>query len=292
MDDYYKILGVPESATIEEIKKAYRKKASVAHPDKGGDTAEFQRIQAAYDTLGNSAKKSVYDRQRSGGFKDFNRFYQREKFRDFDDADLWSDWKKDASPKDEFKDLLEEMVRRRSSGGSSRKNKDVAITVRMPLKDTLESHNKVLTVNTQNSSEVVTLAVPRGIKDGEVIKYPGLGDNFFKSLPRGDLIATFQIDLPEKTTVDKENLFLTIDIDCLHAIIGCKHEFTTFEEKTYALTIPPGTQSGTKFKVVGQGLYAKNSSSRGDLYLVVNITIPTNLSPQQVEIIRQALTTQ
>jgi DnaJ family protein A protein 2 len=49
--DYYTILGVPRTASPEEIKKAYRKKAMHNHPDRGGDAETFKQINEAYDTL-------------------------------------------------------------------------------------------------------------------------------------------------------------------------------------------------------------------------------------------------
>ena len=62
--DYYQILGVQRSATPDEIKKAFKKLASKHHPDKGGDKAEFQRIQEAYGVLGDPQKRAQYDRPR------------------------------------------------------------------------------------------------------------------------------------------------------------------------------------------------------------------------------------
>ena len=54
MSDHYATLGVPRTATPDEIKRAFRKLASQHHPDKGGNTQKFQDIQAAYDTLGDT----------------------------------------------------------------------------------------------------------------------------------------------------------------------------------------------------------------------------------------------
>lgn len=67
MDNYYEILGVPETASQDEIKKAYRKKAKELHPDKGGDENEFKKVTGAYDVLSDENKKINYDNQRKYG---------------------------------------------------------------------------------------------------------------------------------------------------------------------------------------------------------------------------------
>ena len=70
MTDYYTTLGVPRTATADEIKKTYRKLASQHHPDKGGDTRKFQEIQAAYAVLGDEAARAAYNnpQQQFGAF--------------------------------------------------------------------------------------------------------------------------------------------------------------------------------------------------------------------------------
>lgn len=59
--DYYKTLGVPRSATASEIKKAFRKLAREHHPDAGGDEAEIQRDNEAYEVLSDDKKREMYD---------------------------------------------------------------------------------------------------------------------------------------------------------------------------------------------------------------------------------------
>ena len=74
--DHYKTLGVPRTASAEEIKKAYRKLAMEHHPDKGGDVSKFQEITNAYETLSDTDKRFQYDNpsaspqfsQHPGGF--------------------------------------------------------------------------------------------------------------------------------------------------------------------------------------------------------------------------------
>jgi len=68
MPDLYETLGVPKDATPDQIKKAYRAKASIHHPDKaGGDTKQFQLVQTAYDTLKDPSKKAWYDQTGEAG---------------------------------------------------------------------------------------------------------------------------------------------------------------------------------------------------------------------------------
>lgn len=82
MDNYYEILGVSETATQDEIKKAYRKKAVEHHPDKGGSEETFKKIASAYDVLGDENKRRDYDNRKnnpfsnaSGGFNPFEEFF-------------------------------------------------------------------------------------------------------------------------------------------------------------------------------------------------------------------------
>ena len=72
MENFYQILDVPETASQEEIKKAYRKKAVESHPDKGGDEEVFKKISEAYDTLGDEEKKRQYDNNRKNPFGGFD----------------------------------------------------------------------------------------------------------------------------------------------------------------------------------------------------------------------------
>lgn len=81
MENYYDVLGVSETATQEEIKKAYKKLAVQHHPDKGGNEETFKKISEAYDTLGDNQKKGQYDMQRNnpfggeGGFDPFSSMF-------------------------------------------------------------------------------------------------------------------------------------------------------------------------------------------------------------------------
>ena len=72
METFYNILGVNDTATQDEIKKAYRKKAVESHPDKGGNEETFKKISEAYDTLGDEQKRKDYDIKRTNPFGGFD----------------------------------------------------------------------------------------------------------------------------------------------------------------------------------------------------------------------------
>lgn len=280
MTTHYETLGVSETATQDEIKKAYRSLASKHHPDKGGDTAKFQEIQAAYAAVEDENKRAQYDHERSnpGGMR-------------------WNVNGNDMSGiPPEMADLFRNFgfnfggdpFTRHRGQQQAKKNKDLSIAIMLQLAETLSPQKRTVTFNTTNGqSQTVEVEIPRGVGPNSSIKYSGLGDNFFNTLPRGDLHVQFRIMNDPRFEVSGYDLISALDIICLDAIIGCEQEFTTLDGKTFSITIPAGTQAGTKFKVPGQGLYAhSNQAMRGNLYLITQITVPTNLSPEQLETIR------
>lgn len=263
MTDYYQLLGVDQNATPADIKKAYRKLATQHHPDKGGDTAKFQELQKAYETLHDPAKRHEYDNphnQQPGGHHTHFEF-------NFGGApnDIFSQFFSQGFPGQQHPF---------QQHSQPRKNKDLRTTISVTLASTLENQNKTINVqSTKGDTFTIHVSIPQGASDGITIKYSGMGDNFFETLTRGDLYVIINVIADNNFQIHGTNLVTNLEIDSMEAMLGTEKEVTGLDNKTYLINIPPGCQYGTKFGLNGQGLCNLNNPIRGDL--IVNILIKT-----------------
>lgn len=267
--NYYEVLGVTKTATPDEIKKAYRKLASQHHPDKGGDTAKFQQVEEAYRVLSDSQKRAEYDNpvQQMGP----NHFHFN-----FGQGNV----------EDIFAQFGFDMFGRRHPP-QPRRNKDIRSELVMTLKDTLSDQNKTLSIKTANGTrQNVDIMVPRGITSGTTMKYPGMGDNMFENLPRGDLYITIHVMADPSYQVSGLDLITSLTIDCFQAILGCEQTVVGLDGKEFVIQTPQGCQHGTKLKISGEGLYGFQNDIKGSLFVNVNIRIPTDLSEDQKQLIK------
>jgi DnaJ-class molecular chaperone len=281
---HYNTLGVADSATAEEIKQAYRRLANKHHPDRGGDTAEFQKIQAAYNVLSDDNARAQYDAEQRGG----GNFHFNVNGQDFGGG---------------MPPHMEEMLRNFgfsfghgfANGGDPfaqfrqpRRNKDTTVEIVVSLASTLDVQHKTISIqNTNGERDTVEVQIPRGVRPNSTIKYPGLGDNFFGSLPRGDLYIKILVEGSPHFGVDGLDLIKTVDINCIDAIIGTTISVQGLDNKQFEVSVPPGTQNGTRFRLNMQGLYAMNQNQRGFLIVVANLVVPAVTDFTQVEMLRR-----
>jgi DnaJ-class molecular chaperone len=281
---HYNTLGVADSATAEEIKQAYRRLANKHHPDRGGDTAEFQKIQAAYNVLSDDNARAQYDAEQRGG----GNFHFNVNGQDFGGG---------------MPPHMEEMLRNFgfsfghgfANGGDPfaqfrqpRRNKDTTVEIVVSLASTLDVQQKTISIqNTNGERDTVEVQIPRGVRPNSTIKYPGLGDNFFGSLPRGDLYIKILVEGNPNFGVDGLDLIKTVDINCIDAIICTSITVQGLDNKQFEVSIPPGTQNGTRFRLNMQGLYAMNQNQRGFLIIVANLVVPAVTDSIQVEMLRR-----
>lgn len=275
---HYETLGVNKDATQDEIKKAYRRLASKHHPDKGGSNEEFQKIEEAYRTLSDPQKRAQYDTGSNG-----TQFHFHGNPSDIDLDTIFSQFGFGGGSPFGHADPFAQFRHRQQP----RRNKDLKIQLQVPLADTLAQTSKTISVQTTNGQrQTVEVAVPRGITSHNQIKYAGLGDDLFNTLPKGDLYVEIVVLNDSRFKVNGLDLHTNFTVNCLEAITGTEVEITTIDDRKFVLKVPQGTQPNTKFRISGQGLYQLNSEVRGDLYAEMLITIPTNLPSETLDIIK------
>lgn len=280
MANAYETLGVPKGASEEEIKKAYRKLASQHHPDKGGDTAKFQEIQTAYETLSDPQKRAQHDNPNpfGHGFRQAGPGHFEFQFGGGGPQDIFEQFFNQGFGHSPFSQSQRQQ--------HARRNKDLRVSISVSLASTLAAQKKTISVQTTKGDRFnVDVDIPRGVNNGTTIKYGQMGDNMFDTLTRGDLYVIISVENDVRFHVHGINLIAELEIDCIDAMTGCEKIITGLDDRQYNIKIPQACQHGMKFGLAGQGLYQMNSNVRGDLVVDVSINIPY-LTESQLNILK------
>jgi len=131
----------------------------------------------------------------------------------------------------------------------------------------------------------IMLAVPSGVDTGSKLRISGQGEKGAAGAPAGDLLVTFKVQAHAFFRRDGLDIHCTVPINVAQALLGSKIRVKTVDGRKVALRIPPGTQSGTRFRIAGQGI--EKSGRRGDQYVQVKIQVPEQLSPDQQAMVRE-----
>lgn len=252
MSEHYNTLGVSKTASQDDIKKAYRKLASKHHPDKGGDTATFQTIQTAYETLSDPQRRAEYDNPPQTQFR-------------FNSGDMG-----------DFNDLFSQfgfgMGRHPQQ---QRRNQSITIQVKMTLKEVLVGKDVLGAIRLPSGREqTLQIKIPPGVSQGDQIKYQGLGDDSIPNIPKGDLIAQV-IEIPDRLFKRQgENLYTEHTITAFDAMLGTTILQDTVSDSKLEITVPSGIQAGQMIICRGHGLPTDQRGIRGNMYVKINITTP------------------
>jgi curved DNA-binding protein len=293
--DYYQILGINKNASAAEIRKAYRKLAAQYHPDRNpgnsASTEKFKEINEANEVLSDPEKRKKYDRfgqnwkhyQEStpppqGDFNWSEAFGRQQTsdgqpFADFDLNDLFA--KRDS---DDFFEMLfgypfGNAPRQRST---ARKGRDINSETRISLEEAYHGTTKLFRLNNQT----LKVAIHPGIKNGQVLRLSGKG-------AAGDLYITINVEADPRFKREGLDLYTEITVDLYTAILGGQMQVDTLKGKVL-LTIPPGTDNGTTLRLNGMGMPEYGRQDRyGDLYVKVSLTIPRNLSAEEINLFKK-----
>lgn len=347
--DYYEVLGVEKTASADEIKKAFRRKARELHPDvNSADDAEerFKELNTAYDTLSDPQRRAHYDRfGETNGNGGFGGGYS---YTDVGDifggmggmADIFSAFFGGAAGR---------------QGTVSREGRDMNVGVSITLEEAATGVEKeivydrlapceecegtgsadkaasvscpdcrgtgrVVTAqrtifgNMQTQSpcprchatgqiienacpecegqgrvpdrERVTVHIPKGIRHGQILKVTGHGEAGMHNARSGDLLAHVQIEPNDDFVREGDALHTRIDLPMVQAALGTDIEIDGILGPV-TVHIPAGSQHGERVRVKHEGMPQFGSETRGDLYVHLDLKVPTKLSKRQRELLEE-----
>lgn len=277
--DYYEILGVDRNATDAEIKKAYRKLARQYHPDinPGNKAAEarFKEINEAYEVLSDREKRAKYDR--------FGRDWQR--YQDIPDFGGFG--------AGDFADIFETLFGGGRGGRSSvtyrAKGQDVEQPVDITLEEAFNGTQRVLQVQSPNGAlRSITVKIPPGVDTGSRVRIAGEGAPGIGGDSRGDLYLVINVLPHSRFERRGDDLSIRVPVDLYTMLLGGEVKVPAMGGKTVTLKVPAGTQNGKVMRVSGQGMpRLRDVQTRGDLYVTLEVSLPTSLSPRERELVEQ-----
>lgn len=296
--DYYQILDVSKNASQDEIRKAYKKLARKYHPDVRPDDKEaaerFKEVQEAYAVLGDEEKRKQYDRF-GHAFEQAGRGAGGRTYTwstgpggaggfEFDLHDLFG-----GAGGVDLGDLFGGAFGRGGSpfGGAGpqqqprtrpMKGQDVRTEVEVPFQTAAEGGSYPLQLRRDGQVERLTVKIPPGIADGGTIRLAGQGEPGPGGGPAGDLLVKIRVAPHPYFRREGNDLYVDVPVTPTEAALGAKVDVPTLSEGQVKLTIPPGTSSGTRLRLRGQGIRNPKTGQHGDQFVVVKIVMPKNLT--------------
>ncbi len=279
--DYYQTLGVSETATADEIKRAYKKLARKYHPDVNkevGAEATFKDVGEAYEVLQDDAKRAAYDRARKGGGAEAG----------FDAGGAGFDpsgagFDIGGEP-GSYSDFFEQLFGQRA-GGRRRPSMDVRgqdqhVKVEVDLDDSLRGAQHEITLRTPALDEQghvalrerkLAITIPRGVRDGQHLRLSGQGGPGHNGGPPGDLYLEIVLRPHPRYRVEGADLYFDLRLAPWEAALGAQVATPVPGGTSVELNVPPGTVSGRKLRIKGKGL---PGDPPGDLYAVLSVALP------------------
>ena len=303
--DYYKILGVGKNASVDDIKKAYRKLARKLHPDLNPNDKEshrkFQELNEANEVLSDPEKRAKYDKYGKNWKQGEEYEKAQQQYEQQWGQQQWGGtgsagaggqtfYTQGDFSDDDFSDFFHSMFGggfSQRSGGSARRKRykgaDYQAELRLTLRQALDTHQQTLAINGKN----VRITIPAGVANGQKIKLTGYGQPGQGDGPSGDLYITFVIEEDKDFKRLGDDLYTEVEVDLYTAVLGGEVMINTLDGQV-KMNIKPGTQPGSKLRLKGKGFPVyKKDNAFGDLYITLKVVLPDNLSDSEKDLFTQ-----
>lgn len=270
MRDPYQVLGVDRTATPDAIKKRYRQLVKELHPDiNPGDTIveqRFKEVSSAYDLLSDAEKRAKFDRGEIDA-DGHPRGFQGGGFR------RGARGRGGAAGGFSTSDIFDDLFGR---GGFKTKGADVSYTLTVSFLEAARGTTKRMGLSDGRSIEV---KVPPGTEDGQTLRLKGQGLTGMGGGPAGDAMVQVLVDPHPHFTRSDTTIHVDVPITLKEAVLGAKIEVPTIDGKV-AVSVPPGSNTGTTLRLRGKGLVNRRTAQRGDQMVRLKLVLPEPMDPE------------
>jgi curved DNA-binding protein len=299
--DYYETLGVPRDASQDDVRKAFRKLARKHHPDvaENKSTAEekFKEINEAYEVLGDPEKRKKYDTlganwQHAGSAPGGGDAYGR--WGGFGGQEGDDAYHFEGTG---FSDFFENFFGRRSEpGGFNRRGKpaashapqrgrDIESEILVSLEEVMHGSERELVMQPARGGKsgerkTVTIRIPRGVGEDQLIRCAGLGGPGSSGGPSGDLFLRVRLERHPDYRAEGHDLSFDLRLAPWEAVLGAAVPVKT-PHGTVTIKVPPGTETGTELRLSGKGLPIGKDGGFGHLFAVIRVVTPTSASDEE-----------
>ncbi len=312
--DYYDVLGVSRSASADELRKAHRRLARKYHPDINKDadaSSKFSEVQEAYDVLSDPQKRQVYDQFGHAGVGagvgagqagpsaggpgggTWNVNINPDDLQDIFEGLFGKGGGKGRGPRmrrnpfdPEFQ-TGDEIFGHASSapGGAGTKGTDLQHTLKIGFATAAMGGVEQLRLRADGEAQTLDVRIPAGIMSGAKLRLRGKGQPGPRGGAAGDLILTIEVGEHPWFTRDGLDLLINLPVSIVEAAQGATIAVPLLKGSV-KVKIPPGTSSGQKLRIRGRGITDAKGNS-GDFYAIVQIVLPSSMSPKAMEIIKE-----
>lgn len=316
--DFYEVLGVPRTASQEEIQRAYRKLARTYHPDVNRDPSaedRFKEIAEAYQVLSDPEIRRRYDafgpdfrqvpedmdpetwarvragaasgRGRTGGARAGGRAGGAGRGRWPAEEDFWfsTDFGEGGEGID-IEDLLGGMFSGRTQRGwGPIRGADQEAELELTVEEAYRGGRRSITFGGPGGSRTFDVTIPAGVIDGQRIRLAGQGGQGSDGGPAGDLYLHVRIAPHPRYRLEGRNIHVHLPLAPWEAALGTSVAIDTPGGEA-KVKVPPGTSSGRRLRLKGRGMPHPRGAP-GDLYAEVRIMVPPKLSDEERRLFEQ-----
>ncbi len=316
--DYYKTLGLSQSATDAEIKDSFKKLAKKFHPDSlTGDEAKFKEISEAYEVLKDKVKRAKYDsmfhykynfenmvktkseafKYKNAATKDTSGFSSLKETLRYAEEELSRAKPPRAKKETKFSDFFELLFGKQQEQEAENKTKiqlpvrgdDYEMDIELSLEDAYSGCiRRVEITGADRKPRRLEVTIPASVRDANKIKVKGEGKPGQFGGPNGDLYLKVKLKEHPSYTVDGDDIHSEIELRPEEALLG-KTKYVTTLEGVLELVIPPNTQAGKILRLRGKGLKSTKHEGYGDHYAHATIKIPENPSEEEMRLYQELM---